>query len=122
MIQCLLRIRDRENHETLTGNLAHKLSIVLMNYNFYNNFSFDGIQSLDYGIVIPFTDENYSEIDENLENLIKHILLSINTQTNPNISIYQDLAAYILHFSYDFLHVDASDQLEAQLLYIINNN
>jgi hypothetical protein len=72
-LSCLVTVQTRKNHETLNGNGADSAAIVLMFYNMFRDFKFDGQVLKDMGfnggISVDFFGENTAFSKDALDKL-----------------------------------------------------
>ena len=61
LITCMVRVINRDHHQTLNGSKTKQLAVTLAMFNLFKNYNFQSCLSLgvDFLIKIPFVDENY---------------------------------------------------------------
>ncbi|CAG9316924.1 unnamed protein product [Blepharisma stoltei] len=124
LIQCLLRVRDRKQHDIINGKLFHRLSIVLMMYQMYQNVKFEDYLSTGFSYImrIPFTDESSWEIDPNLTESIIKVLSGFDNNEFPHKSIVTNLEQEIEKSTLSFPIIDPYPALCEQINLILNGN
>lgn len=82
-----MRVKDREYHETLTGSLEKRLSVVFMMFKMYRGIadldSYLSKRGFDYVMRFSFTDENISLPDARMLTVIPRVLADIAPNAMP---------------------------------------
>lgn len=83
LFQCLYRMKIREDHETLFGDLQKQVSVVMMIYNLFKNKDMaDFVSKTDFVITVPFTDENIVPEQKFIE-LAERVLINLEIGKCP---------------------------------------
>ncbi|CAG9316057.1 unnamed protein product [Blepharisma stoltei] len=117
LIQCLVRARNRVDHETLTGSLTKKVAIVLMMYNMYRNVRFDDFltNGFDYIMRLPFTEENAFEVDDNMRLVVSKTLTAFRPGGLPNEHTIRDLVELIDQYAEILPNIDPTPKISSEL-------
>lgn len=122
--QCLLRIKNRHEHETLTGSLTHKTQVLLMMLNMYRDVHFDDYldKGFNHILRIPFTEEEHFDVDEGLKENLSDALLRFNPDGLPNEHIVRDVVSSIENSLTIPPKVDAKPRIVAEVEKLFKKN
>lgn len=117
LTQCLLRVKDRDGHETLQGTIEKKFEVIFFMFKMYKNVLFsdyigNGFHSL---ISVPFTYEGNIGITEELKNLINSVILSRLTGKGEPVASVDELVRYISETEFRLRTFDPSPKLKSAL-------
>ena len=91
LLQAMVRLKDRPDHDTLTGSLPKRLRVLLFMYSLYANTSFQGMKiDFDYAVTYPYTDENL-EPDDQFKQLVAEELMT----SSKDQDVSAELTEYI---------------------------
>lgn len=123
LVSCLLRVKDRENHETLYGSVNKRMSVVLMMFNLYRNVDFESVREHDLILFkLPFTDERFEIQDRDIELTIKNALKSINPGQMPSEDTTNSVISILETSNIQLASVDMSQNLLNELRRTIASN
>ena len=97
-----MRVKDREVHETLTGPLEKRLSVVFMMFKMYKGIadldSYLSKRGFDYIMRFSFTDESASLPDKRMNTAIPRVIsdmqpnsMPTSQQIQPVVEIFEQL-------------------------------
>ena len=102
LVQCLMRVKDREQHETLTGPLEKRLSVVFMMFKMYKGIadldSYLSKRGFDFIMRFSFTDEKAQLPDNRMRTAIPRVVsdmqpnsMPTSQQIQPVLDIFESL-------------------------------
>ncbi|CAG9319447.1 unnamed protein product [Blepharisma stoltei] len=117
LLTCLLRIKNRDTHETLAGTLEKRVGVVMMMYMLYKNYLLDEGSSLLREVKflkIPFVDEKI-KVNENFENLMMYVLQNYTIGKTPSEEYIRSIIEEIEKNDVPLPHISLGDVLERGL-------
>ena len=120
LVQCLLRARDRDLHETLEGDVYHKMAVVLMMFQLYQGFTLDQLgEGFDFRIEVPFTDEDH-RVNPDLKDMVENVLNCFKPNTLPKKHQIVNLVETLMSFGSQFKQVNSSEQFVTGLRRVLH--
>lgn len=117
LIQCLLRVKDREQHLTLDGSLEKKVGVVCMMFKLYKGIDFHTFldQGFHHIIEVEFTDESDRLYPEELHRYLTTVLEQSTDRSHPNAHDVQALYRLLAEFCPLYGVVEPAKSFVAQL-------
>eukprot|EP00361_Fabrea_salina_P001476 CAMPEP_0202430446 /NCGR_PEP_ID=MMETSP1345-20130828/3886_1 /ASSEMBLY_ACC=CAM_ASM_000843 /TAXON_ID=342563 /ORGANISM="Fabrea Fabrea salina" /LENGTH=1162 /DNA_ID=CAMNT_0049041933 /DNA_START=84 /DNA_END=3572 /DNA_ORIENTATION=+ len=120
LVQCLLRARDRDLHETLDGDVYHKMAVVLMMFQLYQGFTLDHLsEGFDFRVEVPFTDEDH-RVNPDLKDMVENVLNCFKPNSLPKKHQIVNLVETLMSFGSKFKQVNSSEQFVTELRRVLH--
>jgi hypothetical protein len=119
LIQCLLRVKERQDHLTLEGGLDKRAGVVCRFFQLFRGCSFETLASegFHHMIAVPFTDETRQDYPPEVLNALGSVLEQTTERTLPRLREVQDL--YRMLETVTYAEVNPAESFVTQLEQLI---